>query len=80
MSVKWNYDFNTPITANITTANWFANTNTSYRVEDCIENLKKRDSILFKAKRRILTAQHTLLQIPNKSHLHTSHLMCSLAH
>ena len=40
--VSWNYDFDTPITANITIkANWNANTGTAYRVEYYLENVDK---------------------------------------
>ena len=39
---SWNYDFNTPITSNITiTVNWTANKDTAYRVEYYLENVDK---------------------------------------
>ena len=39
---SWNYDFNTPITSNITIkANWTANTGTAYKVEYYLENVDK---------------------------------------
>ena len=44
----WNYDFNTPITKNEhITANWVANTNTSYKVEYYHQNLYDDNYTLF---------------------------------
>lgn len=54
--VSWNYDFDTPITANITIkANWNANTGTAYRVEYYLENATKNGYDIVSAETENLT-------------------------